>query len=102
MAHCLVPGCPLRALGLELVTCYRQRVHKALRQVLWAHETQVRDEIEEALRCLKQDGTVARLAKTWLGTTPGPEDLENLVIPGYGVPGLAGYDPKPHKPRCGK
>ncbi len=65
-------------------------------------EIELRDEIEEALRCLKQDGVVAKLAKTWLGNTPGPEDLENLVIPGYGVPGLAGYDPKPHKPRCSK
>lgn len=65
-------------------------------------DIELRDEIEEALRCLKQEGVVARLATSWLGGTPGAEDLENLVIPGYGVPGLAGYDPKPHKPRCVK
>jgi polar amino acid transport system substrate-binding protein len=76
------------------------RTHESLAVAESALE--LRDEIEEALRCLKTDGTVARLSKTWLGTTPGPEDLENLVIPGYGVPGLAGYDPKPHKPRCTK
>jgi polar amino acid transport system substrate-binding protein len=61
---------------------------------------ELRDEIEDALRCLKQDGSVARLAKTWFGTEPGPEDLENLTVPGYGVPDLAGYDPKIRKVRC--
>jgi polar amino acid transport system substrate-binding protein len=60
----------------------------------------LRDDIEDALRCLKQRGEVARLAAQWLHTTPGPEDLENMVIPGYGVPDLAGFDPKPRKAHC--
>jgi polar amino acid transport system substrate-binding protein len=61
---------------------------------------ELRDEIEDALRCLKQDGSVAKLAKAWFGTEPGPEDLENLTVPGYGVPDLEGYDPKIRKVRC--
>ncbi len=61
---------------------------------------ELRDEMEDALRCLKMDGTVARLSKQWFARDPQDEDLENLVVPGYGVPGLAGYDPKPHKARC--
>ncbi|HTZ69868.1 MAG TPA: ABC transporter substrate-binding protein [Acetobacteraceae bacterium] len=60
----------------------------------------LRDEIEDALVCLKSDGTVARLSASWLGATPGAEDLENLVVPGYGVPGLTGYDPKTRKIHC--
>lgn len=63
-------------------------------------DSELRDEAEESMRCLKQDGTVARLSRQWFGAEPGQEDLENLVIPGYGVPGLAGYDPKPRKLRC--
>ena len=63
-------------------------------------ETELRDEMEDALRCLKMDGTVARLSKQWFGRDPAAEDLENLVVPGYGVPGLTGYDPKPRKTRC--
>jgi polar amino acid transport system substrate-binding protein len=63
-------------------------------------DTELRDELEDALRCLKLNGTVAKLSKTWLGHEPDAEDLENLVVPGYGVPGLAGYDPKPRKARC--
>ncbi len=61
---------------------------------------ELRDEIEDALNCLKQSGTVARLSHRWLGGQPGPEDLENLLVPGHGVPGLAGYDPKPQKAHC--
>jgi polar amino acid transport system substrate-binding protein len=76
------------------------RTHESLAVAESAVE--LRDSIEEALRCLKQSGDVARLSTTWLGSKPGPEDLENLVIPGYGVPGLAGYDPKQHKPHCEK
>lgn len=63
-------------------------------------ETELRDTLEDALDCLKRDGTVAKLAQSWFGQTTGPEDLENLVMPGYGVPGLAGYDPKPHPISC--
>jgi polar amino acid transport system substrate-binding protein len=61
---------------------------------------ELRDEIEDALRCLKQSGAVARLSQQWLHDDPGPEDLENMVIPGYGVPDLAGFDPKPRKSHC--
>jgi polar amino acid transport system substrate-binding protein len=60
----------------------------------------LRDEIDDALRCLKLDGTVAKLSAAWFGGSPGPEDLENMVIPGDGVPGLSGYDPKPRKSHC--
>ena len=51
-------------------------------------DVETRDEMEDALRCLKQNGTVARLSKRWFGREPDAEDLENLVVPGYGVPGL--------------
>jgi polar amino acid transport system substrate-binding protein len=63
-------------------------------------DTELRDEVEDALRCLKLNGTVARLSQKWLGHEPDAEDLENLLVPGYGVPGLAGYDPKSRKARC--
>jgi polar amino acid transport system substrate-binding protein len=63
-------------------------------------DVELRDEFEDALRCLKMNGTVARLSKIWFGREPDQEDLQNLVVPGYGVPGLAGYDPKPRKVHC--
>ncbi len=63
-------------------------------------DVELRDEIEDTLRCLKQDGTVARISKTWFGVEPDAEDLEKLVVPGNGVPGLAGYDQKTRKTHC--
>jgi len=74
------------------------RVHESA--AVAKSETELRDDMEDALRCLKLDGTVARLSKQWFGRDPDAEDLENLVVPGYGVPGLAGYDPKPRRTRC--
>jgi polar amino acid transport system substrate-binding protein len=74
------------------------RTHMAL--AVAEDAVDLRDEIEDALRCLKRDGTVAKLSATWFGGVPGAEDLENMVMPGYGVPGLEGYDPKPHKTHC--
>jgi polar amino acid transport system substrate-binding protein len=64
-------------------------------------EVELRNAIDDALTCLKQDGTLARLSKTWFGEEPEDEDLQKMVVPGYGVPGLAGYDPKPRKTHCG-
>ena len=74
------------------------RVHESA--AVGLHEAELRDEMEDALRCLKIDGTVARLSMRWFGREPDAEDLEWLVVPGYGVPGLAGYDPKPRKTHC--
>jgi polar amino acid transport system substrate-binding protein len=64
-------------------------------------DVDLRNEVEDALTCLKQDGTVGRLSITWFGDEPGDEDLQKMVVPGYGVPGLTGYDPKPRKTHCG-
>ncbi len=63
-------------------------------------DTELRDAVDDALDCLKQDGTVASLSRKWFGVNPGPDDLERVVAPGHGVPGLAGYTPESHPLRC--
>jgi len=63
-------------------------------------EVALRNQVEDALECMKRDGTVAKLSEKWFGATPAKDDAENTVFPGYGVPGLPGYDPTPHEPRC--
>ncbi len=63
-------------------------------------DTATRDMLENALECLKKDGTLVKLSEKWFGTTPAPDDAERVVFPGYGVPGLPGYDPTPHEPKC--
>jgi polar amino acid transport system substrate-binding protein len=60
----------------------------------------LRVQLENALECMKKDGTIARLSQQWFGVAPAPDDAENTVFPGTGVPGLPGYDATPREPRC--
>jgi len=36
----------------------------------------------------------------WFGFKPPAGSAAVTVFPGYGVPGMAGYDPTGHKPEC--
>jgi polar amino acid transport system substrate-binding protein len=74
------------------------RAHWSAPLPMGAAELRVR--LENALECMKRDGTIARLSQQWFGTAPAPDDAENTVFPGTGVPGLANYDPTPREPRC--
>jgi polar amino acid transport system substrate-binding protein len=62
---------------------------------------EMRRTVENAIECLKKDGTVARLSAKWFGAEPKLDDAERIVFPGYGVPDMPGYDPTPHEPQCG-
>jgi polar amino acid transport system substrate-binding protein len=53
-----------------------------------------------ALKCMKKDGTVAKLAEKWFGFKPGPDQAAVKIEPGTGVPGMDGYDPTPVTPKC--
>ncbi len=61
---------------------------------------EMRNKVEDALECLKVDGTLARLSEKWFGQPPAPDAQEVTVFPGYGVPGMDGYDPTPHELKC--
>ncbi len=60
----------------------------------------LRNQLEDALECMKTDGTMAKLHEKWFGVPPAPGATVITVSPGYGVPGMPGYDPTPHKPAC--
>jgi polar amino acid transport system substrate-binding protein len=61
----------------------------------------LRNEMQDVLDCMKKDGTIAKLSEKWFGRVPGPDALERVITPGYGVPGMPGYDPTPHPLKCG-
>jgi polar amino acid transport system substrate-binding protein len=65
-------------------------------------ETALRDEMEDVLKCMKKDGTVAKLSERWFGSKPAPDDLENVSLPGHGIPNLPGYEPNAPDPDCSK
>ncbi len=61
----------------------------------------MRASLENAIECLKLDGTVARLHEKWFGTKPAAGSAAVTVFPGSGVPDLPGYDATPRTPSCG-
>ena len=59
---------------------------------------QLRNQLQDAIDCMKKDGTIAELSEKWFGDKPEADDLGVVITPGYGVPGMPGYDPTPHEP----
>lgn len=60
----------------------------------------LRNEIESAIECLKQNGTLARLHAKWFGEKPAPGSPAATIYPGFGVPDMPGYDKQPHTLKC--
>src|SRR6476659_1371008 len=61
---------------------------------------ELRKAVENAVECMKLDGTIAKMHEKWFGVKPAPGSAAVTVFPGYGVPGMAGYDPTEHTPQC--
>ncbi len=60
----------------------------------------LRDRIEVAIECMKKDGTIPKLHEKWFGFPPAPTSAAVRIFPGFGVPGMPGYDPKEHALAC--
>lgn len=60
-----------------------------------------RNLVEEAIECMKLDGTFAAMSVKWFGVEPAPGSAAVTVQPGFGQPGIPGYDPTEHTPNCG-
>ena len=59
-----------------------------------------RDQLEVIIECMKKDGTMAKMHERWFGAPPAPGSAAATIFPGSGVPGMTGYDPKPHALTC--
>ncbi|WP_296575533.1 transporter substrate-binding domain-containing protein [Phreatobacter sp.] len=56
--------------------------------------------LENAIECIKKDGTMAKIFEKWFGIAPRPGSAAVTIFPGSGVPGMAGYDATAREPRC--
>ena len=56
--------------------------------------------LSNAVKCMKMDGTYARLHEKWFGSKPAADSAAVKVSPGHGVVGMPGYDPTPNTPQC--
>jgi len=73
--------------------------------LVWAAPTRkdsaaLRNTLDVAIECMKLDGTMAKMHEKWFGVPAAPGSAAVTVFPGYGVPGMPGYDPTPHTPSC--
>jgi polar amino acid transport system substrate-binding protein len=59
-----------------------------------------RAEVNNAIKCMKQDGTMAKLYQKWFGEAPAADSWARKIAPGHGVPELPGYDAGPYAPKC--
>jgi polar amino acid transport system substrate-binding protein len=72
----------------------------------WAAPTRkdnvkLRNQLQDAMDCMKKEGRIAALYEKWFKKKPAADDLAVVITPGYGVPGMPGYDPTPHELHCG-
>ena len=73
--------------------------------LVWAVPLRLDDQagravVSNAIKCMKLDGTFARLHEMWFGSKPAPDSAAVTVVPGHGVPNMPGYDPAPVTPQC--
>ena len=59
-----------------------------------------RAEVSNVLKCMKSDGTLARLHEKWFGEKPAPDSSTATIAAGHGQPGTAGYDATQVTPKC--
>ena len=61
---------------------------------------QFRNAVEDALECIKRDGTLSRIHAKWLGEEPPPDSHIVKVAPGFGPEGLQGFQPRDSDLTC--
>ncbi len=60
----------------------------------------LRDKLEGALECMKKDGTLKAIYVKWFKVDPPEGSAATTIYPGYGPPGMPGYEPTEHTPPC--
>ena len=60
----------------------------------------LRNQLELAIECMKNDGEIAKISEKWFGNKPELDSAAVKIYPGNGVPGMPGYDPTPHELTC--
>lgn len=83
-----------------LVPSYKIPTGAAFAWAFRRDDTALRATIENTIKCMKQDGTMAKIYRTWFGSNPPANDPVVTVTPGLGIPNMNGYDPSAAAPNC--
>jgi len=63
-------------------------------------DTAGRAQVSMVIKCMKSDGTIARLHEKWFSAKPAAGASAVKVVAGTGVPDMPGYDPTPVALKC--
>ena len=85
----------------QLELSYLHSTGRVFAAPLRKDSAKLRVDLENALECIKKDGTMAKLHEKWFGIKPAAGSAAVTVFPGTGIPGMPGYDPTPREPKCG-
>lgn len=85
-----------------LVSAYDYTTDSNYGFVFRKDDVALRNKVEDAIECMKTDGSLAKLHVKWFGAEPAAGSSMTKVYPGYGTPGTPGYDATEHKVNCAK
>lgn len=68
--------------------------------VFGLQNAEMRKRFEQALECMKTDGTMAAIHEKWVGQKPVEGSSSYTPYPGIGTPGFANYDDSPSESGC--
>jgi len=80
---------------------FRIRAETAFAVAFRNDDVETRNRVETILECMKVDGTIARIHEEWLGVAPAPGSAAVTAYPGFGPPGLSGFQETPGRTPCG-
>ena len=63
-------------------------------------DTEFRDAVDQAIECLKSNGTLAEIHEKWFGVEPDSGTTATEIFAGYGAPGFKGHDESVHTASC--
>ncbi|MEM1382389.1 MAG: transporter substrate-binding domain-containing protein [Pseudomonadota bacterium] len=85
----------------QLQLSYLHSTGKVFSTPVRKDNVELRAQLENAVECMKLDGTFAAMHEKWFGI-PAPEGSAAVTVyPGTGMPGFPGYDPTERTPDCG-
>ncbi|MFE8118834.1 transporter substrate-binding domain-containing protein [Brenneria goodwinii] len=96
----ITPGAWAVKKNPRIALSYTQSTNNVWGMAFRKDDTATRAQVDRIIECLKVDGTISRLAEKWFGLTPAAGSAAVTPMPGYGPPGLPGYEDTPHPLTC--
>jgi polar amino acid transport system substrate-binding protein len=85
----------------QLKTSIAVRLGRVFSSPFRLDDVATRNKIERVVECMKLDGFFSQLHEKWFAGPASAGSTMVTVDPGFGAPGVNGYDATTHEPECG-